>query len=179
MKSVKIIALLLLLCSGLNAQKIAHLDYDSLLRMMPETKLATDAANAYLASLDAELTAMQTELQKKAQTYESDNTAGEFLKASRLKELEQLQKRMEEFQTQARQDYSRRQAELTTPIMEKATAAIKLVAKELGYKYVLDNTKRSTFVLYSEESDNILMQVKKKLDSMPLAKLPIGAGTAR
>jgi hypothetical protein len=45
-----------------------------------------------------------------------------------------------------------------------------MVAKENGYKYVLDAS--AGFILYSEPSDDILPQVKKKLDSMPIANLP-------
>ncbi len=173
MKAHYILLLAITLVTSAQAQKVAHLDYDSLLSAMPETKMASETANAYLSSLDAELTAMQQEFKKKEQTFLSESNASEFLKSTRQKELEQLQKRIEDFKTQARQDYGKRQIELTTPIMEKAQAAVKAVAKELGYKYVLDKSRRSTFILYSEESDNILGKVLKKLESMPPANLPV------
>ncbi|MBK7667682.1 MAG: OmpH family outer membrane protein [Sphingobacteriaceae bacterium] len=44
------------------------------------------------------------------------------------------------------------------------------VAKENSYKYVLDTSAGN--VLYSESSEDILMLVKKKLDSMPAAVIP-------
>ena len=54
--------------------------------------------------------------------------------------------------------------------MEKAKKAIEAVAKENGYKYVLDTSAGN--VLYSEASEDILLAVKKKLDSMPAAVIP-------
>lgn len=172
MKQYYILLFATIIFTCAHAQKVAHLDYDSLLSAMPETKIATEAANAYLTSLDTELNSMQQEFKKKEQTFLTETNASEFLKKTRETELEQLQKRIEDFKTQARQDYAKRQLELTTPIMEKAQAAVKAVAKEMGYKYVLDKSRRSTFILYSEESDNILSKVIKKLESMPAAKLP-------
>ena len=59
--------------------------------------------------------------------------------------------------------------------MEKAKKGIEAVAKEGAYKYVLDTSVGT--VLYSEASDDVLMAVKKKLDSMPVAVIP-GANNA-
>ena len=72
------------------------------------------------------------------------------------------------------QEYQNKNAELSKPIYDKAKKGIEAVAKEGAYKYVLDTS--SGVVLYSEPSDDILLLVKKKLDSMPEAVLP-GAPT--
>lgn len=159
--------------TSLKAQKIAHLDYDSLISLMPETKLATEAANAYLTALNTEFSNMQAEYDKKLQAFKSDANLSEVLLKTRKLELEQLETRIKDFQEQARADYNQKQMSLTLPIMEKVKAAISSVAKEMGYRYVLDKSKRSTFILYSVDSDNILAAVKKKLDSMPMATLPL------
>jgi len=155
------------------AQKIAHLSFDSLISLMPETKTASEAAQNYLKGLEQELTAMQTEFDGKYKDYqEKEPTMTEPVKQSRMADLQQLQTRIQEFQRQAEVDYKRKQAELTTPIVDKAKKGIEMVAKEGGYKYVLDTSYERTSVLYSEASDDILMSVKKKLDSMPLASIP-------
>lgn len=155
------------------AQKIAHLSFDSLLSLMPETKTATEAAQNYLKGLEQELVAMQTEFESKYKEY-SEKEAGmsELVKQSKQSDLQQLQTRIQEFQRQAEMDYKRKQAELTMPIIEKAKKGIEMVAKEGGYKYVLDTSEERTSVLYSEASDDILSAVKKKLDSMPAAAIP-------
>lgn len=155
------------------AQKIAHLSFDSLVNMMPETKIATEAAQTFLKGLEQESIAMQTELENKYKDYmEKQPTMSDLLKKNREEELQQLQRRIEEFRNQADQEYRRKSAELTAPIMEKAKKGIEAVAKEGGYKYVLDTSTDRTSVLYHESSDDILMLVKKKLDSMPLAPIP-------
>jgi outer membrane protein len=156
-----------------NAQKIAHLSFDSLVTLMPETKTATEAAEKYLQGLNSEMVAMQGEFENKYKDYmEKEPTMSEMIKKHKQEDLQQLQTRIQDFQRQAEMDYKRKQAELTAPIMEKAKKGIEAVAKEAGYKYVLDTSPQSTAVLFSEPGDDILNAVKKKLDTMPLATIP-------
>jgi outer membrane protein len=155
------------------AQKIAHLSFDSLVSLMPETKVATEAAQNYLKGLEQELVAMQTELDSKYKDYlEKEPTMSDLIKKSKQEDLQQLQNRIQDFQRQAEMEYKRKQSELTMPIMEKAKKGIEAVAKEGGYKYVLDTSPQNSAVLYSEQGDDILNAVKKKLDSMPPATIP-------
>lgn len=174
-------AFVLLAAGSINlvsAQKIAHLSLDSLVSLMPETKTATEAAQQYLKGLNEESVAMQTEFENKYKDYlEKEATMSELLKRNKQEDLQQLQNRIQEFQRQAEQEYRKKQAELTAPILEKAKKGIEAVAKEGGYKYVLDTSSQNTSVLYSEPSDDILMAVKKKLDAMPAANIP-GAAPA-
>lgn len=158
------------------AQKIAHLSFDSLISLMPETKTATEAAQNFFKGLEQESIAMQSELESKYKDYqEKEPGMSELVKKSQMDALTQLQTRIQEFQRQAEQEYRKKQAELTAPIFEKAKKGIEAVAKEGSYRYVLDTSIQNTSVLYSEASDDILALVKKKLDSMPLAVIP---GTA-
>ena len=98
----------------------------------------------------------------------------DLVKKTKQDELNSLQSRIEDFRMQAQQDDQRKYGELTAPIMDKAKKGIEAVAKEGGYKYVLDTSVGN--VLYSEPAEDILMPVKKKLDAMPLANIP-GANT--
>ena len=162
--------------SLVSAQKIAHLSFDSLISLMPETKTATEAAQNYLKGLEQELVAMQGEFESKYKEYqEKEPGMSDIVKQSKQADLQQLQTRIQDFQRQAEMDYKRKQAELTSPIIEKAKKGIETVAKEGGYKYVLDTSPGASVVLYHEQSDDILSSVKKKLDAMPLANIP---GTA-
>ncbi len=156
-----------------HAQKIAHLSFDSLISLMPETKTATEAAQVFFKGLEQESIAMQTELENKYRDYmEKQAGMNDLIRKSKEEDLQQLQKRIQDFQGQADTEYRRKTAELTAPIVKKAKAGIDAVAKEGGYKYVLDTSTERTSVLYSEASDDILAAVKKKLDSMPLAEIP-------
>jgi outer membrane protein len=173
-------AALIIAASGMfslaNAQKIAHLSLDSLISLMPETKIAKEAAQNYLKGIDGESIAMQSELESKYKDYlEKEPTMSDLLKKTKQDDLNQLQRRIEDFKQQAQQDYQRKTAELTAPIMDKAKKGIEAVAKEGGYKYVLDTSAGS--ILYSEPSDDVLQAVKKKLDSMPAAVIPGATNT--
>lgn len=158
-----------------NAQKIAHVSLDSIISVMPETKIAKDVAQNYFKSIENESVSMQNELETKYQKYlQEEASMSEVVKKNKQEELTQLQKRIEDFRMQAQQDYQRKQGELTAPIVDKAKKGIEAVAKEAGYKYVLDTSVGN--VLYFEASDDIFVAVKKKLDSMPMANIP-GATT--
>lgn len=154
-----------------SAQKVAHLHLDSLSNIMPETKVAKGIAEVYFNDLKKTVSSMEEEFQKKYNDYLT-NEAGmsELVKKTKQEELQSLQTRIQDFNQQAQMDYQKKSAELTAPIMEKAKKAIEAVAKEGGYKYVLDTSAGN--VLYSEASEDILMVVKKKLDSMPAAVIP-------
>lgn len=153
------------------AQKVAHLSLDSLVSSMPETKTAREQAQNYLKDLEKTVMSMEQELQTKYNDYlANEATMSDLVKKTKQEELQSLQKRIEDFKTQAQQDYQAKYQMLINPILEKAKKAIEMVAKENGYKYVLDSS--AGFILYSEPSDDILPLVKKKMDSMPPANLP-------
>ena len=161
--------------SVVSAQKIAHLSLDSLVSLMPESKIAKDVAQNYLKSLEAEVATMSEEFQKKYTDYmAAGENMSELVRKTKEEELTQMQRRIEDFRAQAQQDYQKKYGELTAPIMDKAKKGIEAVAKEGGYKYVLDTSMGN--VLYSEPAEDILMAVKKKLDSMPLANIPGAQG---
>ncbi|MCE3228915.1 MAG: hypothetical protein K0S32_3466 [Bacteroidetes bacterium] len=158
------------------AQKIAHIHLDSLMSIMPETKTAKDAAQAYFKGIENESISMQTELETKYQKYmQEEATMSDVVKKNKQEELQQLQRRIEDFKMQAQQDYQKKTGELTAPIVDKAKKGIEAVAKEGGYKYVFDTSVGN--VLYMEATDDIFNAVKKKLDSMPLANIPGGMPT--
>jgi outer membrane protein len=178
-KSIQKIALIVSLSvSGLQAQKIAHINMDSLLAMMPETKTAATVADKISTSLNQEMMSMQTEFETKYNNYlAKEASMSELMKKSEQDALRQLEERTANFRTQAQQEYQRKTGELTEPIMEKAKKAVSAVAKEGGFKFVLDTSPQTTSVLYSDPADDILLLVKKKLDTMPAAVIP-GADNA-
>jgi outer membrane protein len=155
------------------AQKVAHIDLDSLISLMPESKVAQQAVQDYAKQLEQQVTAMQTELQTKYEAYQAGSKdMAELVRASKEKELNDLNQRITDFQQQAQSDYQKKSAELSKPVYEKAKKAIDQVAKDNGYKYVLDTS--TGLVLYSEPTDDILNLVIKKLGITPT---PAGTGT--
>lgn len=144
------------------AQKIAHVNLDSLITLLPESKIAQQGVLDYAKLLEQQVTAMQTELQTKyAEFQEKSKDMPELVRVSKEKELNDLNQRIQDFQQQAQADYQRKSAELSRPVYEKAKKAIDQVAKENGYKYVLDTS--TGIVLFSEPTDDIIALVVKKL----------------
>lgn len=172
-KTIAIIALTAGTITLANAQKIAHISLDSLITTMPESKTAQEVAQKYLKDLENQVATMDTELQTKYADYmKNKETYSALVASTKETELQDLNKRIEDFKASAQQDYQRKYGELSKPIYDKAKKAIDLVAKENGYKYVLDTSTGN--VLYTEPADDILPLVKKKLETMPAAQIPGG-----
>lgn len=170
-KTIAIVALTLGTITLANAQKIAHISLDSLITTMPESKTAQEVAQKYLKDLENQVATMDTELQTKYTDYmKNKETYSALVASTKETELQDLNKRIEDFKASAQQDYQRKYGELSKPIYDKAKKAIDLVAKENGYKYVLDTSSGN--VLYTEPADDILPLVKKKLETMPAAQIP-------
>lgn len=179
MKNIAIVAISLLSFGSLDAQKIAHVNLDSLINVMPETKNAKEAAQNYLKDLEKSVAAMSSEYEGKLQAYQAEvDKMSDLVRKTKEEELMSIQRRIEDFRMQAQQDYQKKSTELSAPIYEKAKKAIEVVAKEGGFKYVLDTTPGASAVLYSEPSDDIFALVKKKLDTMPPANVPSGANNS-
>ncbi|MFL5752439.1 MAG: OmpH family outer membrane protein [Bacteroidia bacterium] len=171
MKRIAVLALAITISTAIQAQKMAHIGLDSLISLMPETKKAQEIAQDYLKQLEKEVASMKAEFDGKYNDYlANEATYSELIKKKKQEELQDLNQRIEEFRTQAQQDYQKKYGELSKPIYEKAKKGIDAVAKEGGYKYVFDTS--TGVVIYSEPSDDILPTVKKKLESMPEAVLP-------
>jgi outer membrane protein len=159
-----------------NAQKIAHINLDSLISVMPETKVATQSVQDYAKQLETQVTAMQTELQTKYEDYQAhQKDMPELVRASKEKELNDLNQRIQDFQQQAQTDYQKKSAELSKPVYEKAKKAIDQVAKDNGFRYVLDTS--TGMVIYNDPADDIFNIVIKKLGITVPAPTATGTGT--
>src|SRR3954471_6291618 len=79
-----------------NAQKIAHINLDSLISIMPESKTAQASVQEYANQLQQQVTAMQTELQSKYEEYQTKSKdMAEIVRASKEKELNDLNQRIQ------------------------------------------------------------------------------------
>ena len=176
MKNILKVAAVLLVSASMQqavAQKIAHIQLDSLIGIMPETKQAQEVAQGYMKDLEKQVTSMQSEFDGKYQDYTANEASyTDLVKKTKMEELQTLNQRIQDFRTQAQQDYQKKSNELSKPIYAKAKQAIDIVAKEAGYKYVFDTS--TGVVLFHEQGDDIFVAVKKKLDTMPAAVLPTG-----
>lgn len=165
MKTVsKLLLILGLFAFTLNAsaQKFGHIDFAKLYSQMPGLDSVQVKYKDYADQLRKQIGAMQTELENKYADYQANSaTMSPIIKQTKEKEMSDLNDRIQAFNSQAQQDLSAKETELTTPIIEKARKAITDVAKEHGYAYIFNSAEG--LLLYAQESDDITDLVKKKL----------------
>ncbi len=144
--------------------KFGHINRTELIQAMPDF----DSARVKLEKLNTELqnTAelLQVELNNKYETYlkESKNLT-DLVKQTKEQELQDAQKRLSDFQTNAQNTLQEMQVKLFTPITEKADKAIRDVGKENGYIYVFDLSQNQIIYFDETKSTNVMQLVKNKL----------------
>jgi outer membrane protein len=84
-----------------------------------------------------------------------------IIKQTKEREIADLETRITEFQQSAEGDFAQKQAELYDPLITKAKNAIKAVATENGFTYILDISMG--VVLYYEAGEDVLPLVRAKL----------------
>ncbi|MGN7821908.1 OmpH family outer membrane protein [Chitinophaga varians] len=142
--------------------KVAHINAQALVGSMPEAKKAETDLQTYAQSLEAEGKTMVDEYTKKVKEFD-DKAASmtENMKEIKGREIQDAQKRIQDYRERAEQQVQQKQQELLKPIYDKARKAIEDVAKEKGYGYVIDSS--AGLLLVSPSADDLLPAVKTKL----------------
>lgn len=142
--------------------KVAHIDVQALMADLPAMKTADAELKKMGEGFEANFKALVTEYQTKVQKYQAEAaTAGEIENEKRAKEVGEMEQKIQEFQTSASQQLEQKRMTLLQPIMEKAQAAIKKVAKAKGYDYVMDATVGGGLLV--ADGPSLLEDVKKEL----------------
>lgn len=150
-----------------SAQKIAHINLDSLLKNMPESDSARKVGQGYYTQLENTIESMQKEYQQKVQDYQQNSKSmTDLVKETKGQEINELGGRIQNFQQQAQASLQKFNDSITRPIINKAKGAVKKVAEERGYKYVLDDSMLIYFDM-NDKSDDIYDLVADKLGVKP------------
>ena len=164
LKFLKTIIVLILCFTGVtNAQvKLGHINSTQLLSFMPETKSADSSLQKFGSSLENQLKTMSAEYDSKVSDFKSKESAmAEPIHQAKLKEITDLEGRIQDFQQSAQSSIQKKKEELYSPIIKKAEDAIHSVGKDKGYTYIFDSSVG--VLLWSQDSDDIMAQVKQKL----------------
>lgn len=163
LKVVLVAGCMLLVGGFAKAQtKIGYINFNQLIDQMPQMKTVQTSAQAYQKQFVDVLQGMQTELTTKGQAYEAARaTMTDAIRAQKETELQDLNKRMQDYNTTAQQKVQEKYNELAKPVVDQAKAAINAVAKEKGYTYVLDTTQGEPIV--APPTDDLMAAVKLKL----------------
>lgn len=152
-------------------QKIGHVNMGELVLLIPETKMADQELQKFGQSLEGQLKTMGGEYQNKLQDYQSKRELmADAIKQTKEKEILDLQNRIQEFQQTAQESIQKKKEELYAPILKRADAAVKEVAKENGYNYVIDSSLG--VLLVTSESSDLGQMVRKKLGISATATIP-------
>jgi outer membrane protein len=129
---------------------------------MPETKAADSTLQKFGVSLENQLKTMTAEYQNKINDFKSkEGSMADPIREAKLKEISDLEERIQDFQESAQSSMQKKKEELYTPILKKAEEAINNVAKENKFSYIFDTSSGS--LLFAQESEDISSLVKGKL----------------
>ena len=121
------------------SQKVGYVHRDSVLLSLPEMKIAQQELNDYLTFAEQELEVMQKDYQEKSEIFgKNQQTYSDAVKSNKLREITDLEKRIQDFQTQAQKEFSDKQNKLLIPIEKKFYDAVVKVRKKLGYDVVMN-----------------------------------------
>lgn len=143
--------------------KLGHINSQDLLEAMPESDTAKNKLEKATKELQNQLETMQVEFNNKYQDYITKrDSLSELIRQTKEAELQQMNQRIQQFQTNAEQVLQKQRTEIFKPILDKANKAISDVAKENAFTYILD-LSAGTVIYHSDNSINILPLVKQKL----------------
>lgn len=141
-------------------QKIGYVNTDELIGIMPEAEKADAELKDYQAALGQQYQDMMKELGMKDSVFVKDSAKfSPSMKEIKRKELIDLYQKAQGWQNQAQELYQQEAQKKIAPIRDKAMDAIRVVAKENGYSYILDINA----IIVAPPGDDVLPLVKKKL----------------
>jgi outer membrane protein len=144
--------------------KFGHINSDELIQALPEFDSATVQLENFRKELINALELMSVELNNKSDSYQKESkNFTDIVKQTKEQELVDMNRRIQEFQTNAQTQLQEKQVTLFQPIYAKVDKAIKDVGKENGFIYVFDVAKGSLLYFDEGKSTNIMTLAKAKL----------------
>lgn len=163
MKKILVVILALVIAAPTFAQqKFGHIDSATLLELMPEKALAEKELEAFAKEFQTALEAMAKEYESKVASFQqTEKDMIPTVRNTKVREISELERRIQEFQTQAQEEIGKKEQDVLTPIIEKARKAIDEVAVEQNYTYIFDNSQG--LLLFAKDSEDVMAAVKAKL----------------
>lgn len=162
-------------------QKIGHINSLDILQAMPEFKQMNTDIDKQKQSYQKALEGMYADYEKKQkdlQALSNDKSTPDPIIESKIQELQDLQKRIQDFESKVNDDLQKLQQEKLKPINDKYLKAVKEVAMANGYSYVLDVVSGAV-AYYPETADDVTDLVMKKLNITRVPASTSGTGTTQ
>lgn len=164
MKNLKSLLIATILFIGFNqvasAQaKAAHVNTTELMTKYPAMLEANKSLETLSKTYQNEYKTLGDEYTAKIKKYEAEAaTVGDKINADRQKEVQDLEKRIQEYGQTAQKELATKEADLMKPIQEKMKLAIQKVGKAKGFQYIFDSNG-----LLLAEGPDLTADVKKEL----------------
>ena len=139
-KTLLIAAIALVGFQTVNAQaKTAHVDVNELMSKMPAVLDAQNQLKKLSDTYTAEYKTMVEEYQGKLKKYDAEaSTVTDAVNQTRQQEVQDMAKRISDYQETAQKDLQKKESDLMKPITDKVKASIQKVGKVKGYQYVIN-----------------------------------------
>lgn len=170
MKKIFLVAAAAIIALSASAQnlKFAHVNFTELVQLMPDADAARAQMNAQSQEFEETYQTMIEEFQTKYSQYQQKaSTWTAAIKESKEKELNDIQNRIQEFQSTASMELQESQNALMAPIQQKALDTVNKLAKEGGYVYVF------------EMSQMLYIDAAQSTDLTPAARKALGIKDGR
>ncbi len=156
-----ILAIITLFATGLvQAQKIASIDYESILSAMPEAKKMTTDLEAFSKAKGDELNKQAVAFEAEVKQYQTVDgpKMTEAQRTAKEEELQKKQQNLQQLQYTAQNDLSQKREAALKPLIEKVNNAVSKVAKANNFEFIID----SSALIYKGGADATPL-VKKEL----------------
>ncbi len=154
MKKMLFVAVASLFATAAFAQNVTtgHVNTTELIQLMPAMDTVRTRLDEAQKEANETYTAMGEEFQSKLTTYQQKQASWTpAIKASKEKELQDIQARLQEFEQSIGQELQQMQQSLQAPIYQKVNEAIQKIAKDKKLAYVFDVNS----VLYVDPAQSI------------------------
>ncbi len=133
------VALMLIAPTAMFAQKFGHVDTQNIMQSLPEISVINGELQAKQKELENDLTAMQTEFQRKLDDYEkTQSTMNETKRKETEQEMQDMNNKIQQTYQQSQQTMQQLQQEKMGPVYEKVRKAIESVGKAGAYTYIFE-----------------------------------------
>ena len=146
------------------AQKFGVVDIEAVFTAMPEYTAMQTQLQETSKKYEDEFMKLQEEVNKlyaDYQTLEKDASTPDAIKERRLQEVQDRYAKVQQFRETAQQDISRQEQQLSTPIQQKLTDAIKAVGAEGGFSFIMP--KDGLLLYHGNDVVDVTPQIRTKL----------------
>lgn len=147
--------------------KVGYTNVEYVLEAHPKMKEIQSQLETEKNVLSKQIQTLSQEFQTKLKQYQDGGQMmSDMVRADREKELQSLQVRVEDMQTNAQYRLMQKQEELLKPILEIVEKTINEVGKENGYDYIFNGATGdgTSIILFAKnKGDNITIKIFEKL----------------